>query len=141
MKCTPDTALAITRFVFFVIAIALLIIVGTKYYYTTKDNDKGVLVKYTTIDRELEILMSTDSGSYLSTTETTKTTTDDGNTFSYPISNSSSMYPFKWLKALYMVGYKNLCSFVSKNSDKVVKISVPHPVNHSEISLEINLFS
>ena len=101
MKCTPDTALTIARFVFFVIAIALLIMVGTKYYYTTKDNNKGVLVKFTTVDREMDLLLSTATESYWTTTETTKTTTKDGNTFSYPISNTSGIqlcilrkYPF-----------------------------------------------
>ena len=85
MKCTPDTALAITRFVFFVIAISLLIMVGTKYYYTTKDINKGVHVKYTTGNREVVT-----GSSYWTTTETTKTTTStNGNTFSYPISNTS----------------------------------------------------
>ena len=91
MKCTPDTALAITRFVFFVIAIVLLIMVGTKYYYTTKDNNKGVLVKYTTVDREMDLLQSTETELYWTTTETIKTTTNDGNTFSYPISNTSGI--------------------------------------------------
>ena len=91
MKCTPDTALAITRFVFFVIAIVLLIMVGTKYYYTTKENNKGVLVKYTTVDREMDLLQSTETELYWTTTETIKTTTNDGNTFSYPISNTSGI--------------------------------------------------
>ena len=85
MKCTPDTVLAITRFVFFVIAIVLLIMVGTKYYYTTKDTNKEVLVKYNTVDREMVT-----GSSYWTSTETTKTTTaTEGNTFSYPISNTS----------------------------------------------------
>ena len=85
MKCAPDTALAITRFVFFVITIVLLIMVGTKYYYTTKDTNKGVLV---TVDREMVT-----GSSYWTTTETTKTATStNGYTFSYPISNTSGKY-------------------------------------------------
>ena len=112
MKCTPDTALAITRFVFFVIAIVLLIMVGTKYYYTTKDNNKGVLVKFTTVDREMELLQSTETESYWTTTETTKTTTNDGNTFSYPISNTSGKYSVI-KESIHFCTF--VCTYLSRN--------------------------
>ena len=104
MKCAPDTALAITRFVFFVITIVLLIMVGTKYYYTTKDTNKGVLV---TVDREMVT-----GSSYWTTTETTKTTTStDGNTFSYPISNTSGKYSV--MKDSIHFCSMHLCMYIS----------------------------
>ena len=105
MKCAPDTALAITRFVFFVITIVLLIMVGTKYYYTTKDINKGVLV---TVDREMVT-----GSSYWTTTETTKTTTStDGNTFSYPISNTSGKYS---VMKESIHSCTHMCMYLSRN--------------------------
>ena len=105
MKCAPDTALAITRFVFFVITIVLLIMVGTKYYYTTKDTNKGVLV---TVDREMVT-----GSSYWTTTETTKTTTStDGNTFSYPISNTSGKYSVIKESIHFCT---HVCTYLSRN--------------------------